>query len=155
MPKSHHAGEILFLLTPSLHIPLSVIIKRMGKLLLKIIIRDSEIQFVINFVWIGMFEVCWEPLAEFFRWSLFCCWVVSDVIRYENGIIFALADGCNWGWKPRNAAYVASHRYASILLIPLYRAFFTYTLYNFNFKKSWIMNIWIFMKLLFIWKLGF
>eukprot|EP01128_Nolandella_sp_AFSM9_P005740 TRINITY_DN2840_c0_g1_i2.p1 TRINITY_DN2840_c0_g1~~TRINITY_DN2840_c0_g1_i2.p1 ORF type:complete len:1486 (+),score=356.22 TRINITY_DN2840_c0_g1_i2:268-4458(+) len=33
------------------------------------------------------------------------------VERMPNQIIFAVADGCNWGWKPRNAAFAASRRF--------------------------------------------
>eukprot|EP01126_Amoeba_proteus_P040307 TRINITY_DN4293_c0_g1_i10.p1 TRINITY_DN4293_c0_g1~~TRINITY_DN4293_c0_g1_i10.p1 ORF type:complete len:1171 (-),score=213.78 TRINITY_DN4293_c0_g1_i10:70-3582(-) len=31
--------------------------------------------------------------------------------RFENRVIFAVADGCNWGWKPRNAAYTATRSF--------------------------------------------
>eukprot|EP01127_Copromyxa_protea_P023880 TRINITY_DN9166_c0_g1_i1.p1 TRINITY_DN9166_c0_g1~~TRINITY_DN9166_c0_g1_i1.p1 ORF type:complete len:1278 (-),score=216.41 TRINITY_DN9166_c0_g1_i1:172-4005(-) len=34
---------------------------------------------------------------------------------YENGVLFSLADGCNWGWKPRNAAFNASRRFIEYL----------------------------------------
>jgi CRP-like cAMP-binding protein len=31
--------------------------------------------------------------------------------RFENGVLLALADGCNWGEKPRKAAYLAARTF--------------------------------------------
>jgi len=35
--------------------------------------------------------------------------------RYENQTIFALADGCSWGMKPKYAAYYASRRFVEFM----------------------------------------
>ena len=40
-----------------------------------------------------------------------CDQLVVD--RFPNQTLFALADGCNWGWKPRNAAHAASQRFVA------------------------------------------
>jgi hypothetical protein len=37
------------------------------------------------------------------------------VERFENGVILALADGCNWGEKPRKAAFLASRTFVDFV----------------------------------------
>lgn len=55
-----------------------------------------------------------DPICDYFAVQRFV-WIALTVIntlRFATKTLFALADGCNWGPKPRAAAVLAVNTYA-------------------------------------------